>query len=234
MSAAPLNSPSVTQFCKQSLDPVAMSVLIQKNKGVGLSDPALEDNLRKGDYKKVLEAVWSERDRSRRLEWLQSKFAELHVVLMFELAIALFAMTPTAQVLFLTSIPLFRAAAFRALQDAACSPEAVNDNIDVQLYFTYQQRITALKAKHQLDTSETFSHYEQQKDLAGIAKMMEVIQLSLTIDLPSPDWVSGHNSSMHPPSQYKQRRDEYAQQTLKCLVIQLNGERDPATGVFAL
>ena len=88
--SSPYHARDAVAFCQIRNDPEAVAAIIQAGKAEGLSkSDELKALAEKGEYIPVLKAVWSERDRSRRLEWLRAN-ASLHAPLMFELALAEF------------------------------------------------------------------------------------------------------------------------------------------------
>lgn len=215
-------------FCEQSLDPKTIDAMIRENKDVGLSDPALEDNLKTGNYRAVLVALWSERDRTRRLNWLESKADELHPVLMLELAIAKFGASPTIETINSFSIPLMKAAYFRIIQDAQCSkePSVKHGDAATRMSMTYERRLNGrIKALLNTSLEETVAENRELRIAAIKAKVMETAQLSLSKDLPSPNWIGWHGLAvfingipdMYSADEYKQIRDAYANEALASL-----------------
>ena len=182
------------------MNPQAIDKIIKKNKAVGLSDPALDENLKAGEYKAVLKKVWGERDRTIRLQWLENKSNELHPVLMFELAVAKFVASPTIETINLVSIPLIKAASFRVSQDAQCSkdPSVKNGDAATRMSMTYQQRLEKLIQSNLGCSLEKVVSENQDIRVAAIrSQVLETARLSLSSDLPSPDWIGWHGMAWH-------------------------------------
>lgn len=222
------NATNIVSFCERSLDLEAMDLMIRANKGIGLSDPFLEDNLKRGDYRAVLVSVWSERDRPRRLAWLESKSNELHPVLMFELSVAKFVASPTAETVNSFSVPLIQAAAFRVTQDAQCAKDVSVKNGDaaIRMSTTYARRLhRQVEATLQRSLPQVLSDHQDARIAAIKEKVLTTAQLSQRQDLPSPDWIGWHGLSvfiqgkpnMHPAGEYKQIRNAYASEVIEKL-----------------
>jgi hypothetical protein len=229
MNIVNLSNPNnIVSFCETSLDRQAMNAIIQEHKSVGLSDPALADNLKTGHYQAVLVSLWSERDRTRRLEWLESKANESHPVLMFELAVAKFVAAPTVETVNRVSIPLIKAAVFRVSQDAQCSkdPSVKNGDAGERMSMTYAARLGKLvQTTLKCSLEEVLKNHQDDRVTAIKSKVLETAKLSVSKDLPSPDWVGWHGlsvfiqgaPSMYPADQYKSIRDAYAYEMIKTI-----------------
>ncbi len=215
------NHSNLVSFVEASLDPVQMNQLIQERKHIGLNDPALEDNLRAGRYQPVLQALWSERDRDRRLAFLDSKKQELHPVLMFEEAIARFGASPTNETVHSVAIPLIDAAAFRVNQDAQCASDCSVKYGDAaaRMHLAYGRRLTnRVQALMHRPLHEIAREHQQELKTSTTAKVLDVARQSLSTELPSPDWVGFHGMElfisgkpdMYPADQYAERRHAYA------------------------
>ena len=59
----------VLAYCRKRLDLPVMDAIIKANRS-GLNTPQLAEHLQRGMYIPVLSAVWGERDKVRRIEWL--------------------------------------------------------------------------------------------------------------------------------------------------------------------
>lgn len=222
------NPKNVVSFCEKSLDREAMDAMIQEHKSVGLSDPALADNLKTGNFQAVLVSLWSERDRTRRLEWLESKANELHPVLMFELAVAKFVAAPTVETVIRVAIPLIKAAGFRVKQDACCSRDSSVKDGDAgeRMSITYLNRLERqVQATFNHSLTEIVSDHQEACTAAIKSKVLETARLSISRDLPSPYWIGWHGLSvfmqgaprMYPADQYTRIRDEYANKVISTI-----------------
>jgi hypothetical protein len=223
--AEPVNTVS---FCETSLDPKAMDAIIKENQTVGLSNPDLEKNLTVGKYPPVLVSLWSERDRAKRRSWLESKVDELHPVLMFELSVAKFVASPTIETIISVSMPLMRSAVFRVLQDAQCSedPSVKHGDASLRMRSTYEKRL-AKKVQEILKRSlqDIVDESRDMLQTAIKAELLKTARLSMSRDLPSPDWIGWHGLSvaisgapkMYPSCEYKEIRDAYALEHIKAL-----------------
>ncbi len=217
---------NLVSFCERSLDPRDMNSMIRRNNGVGLSAPQLQDKLKSGDYQFVLEALWSDRDRSRRLNWLQERKDELHPVLMFELAVAKFVASPTIETIVSISIPIMKAASFRVAQDSQCSDDSSVKYGDAseRMTLTYLKRLDS-RVQAVLHTSIDDVIQNHQNIDANKTKVLETARLSRTTELPSPDWIGWHGMSvfihgrpnMRPATEYQQIRNQFADEIINKL-----------------
>lgn len=228
MSVNMRNHADLVSFVETSLDPVQMNQLIQDRKHIGLNDPALEDNLRAGKYQPVLQALWSERDRDRRLAFLDSKKQELHPVLMFEEAIARFGASPTLETVHSVAIPLIDAAAFRVNQDAQCASDSSVKYGDAaaRMHLTYGRRL-AIRVQNLMHRPlhDIARENHQALKTSITAKVLDVARQSLSTELPSPQWVGFHGMEMfmsgkpgmHSADQYANYRNAYARTEIEKL-----------------
>ncbi len=151
--------------------------------GRGLKDPdALDASLAKGDYKPVLIAIWSEVNFLKKITWLRQKESELHVPLLYELAIAECDGGLHATV---TNIcyPLLAAAEFRAKQDCYIYPECMTKKRPpfAKLHAIYcealKDRVDAFITKPKVNADITFN------------RVANVAVDCLTKKLPSTRWL---------------------------------------------
>ena len=117
------NPQNVVAFCEVRLDQAAVTKIIQKEAGLTKEDQLIR-HLALGEYMPVLKAIWSERDRSKRLQWLRSHQSEMHAPLLYEQAVVEFSQSPTEETLLQVSFPLLFEAGFRVFQDSQCCQDA--------------------------------------------------------------------------------------------------------------
>lgn len=208
-------------FCALRNQPVVANAIIEEGRAEGLSrTDYLKRLAEEGQYIPVLKAVWSERDRPRRLEWLRAN-ASLHAPLMFERAIAEFALSPTVQTIHLVSLPLIEAAKLRVQQDCQCSQDPsvyAGDahELMAHIYLESLERLSLEKLHQSVDRSGSF----RGEQAAIVEKKLETMRLSMSTPLPSPEWTKWHspgaltwNMPMHSPFEWQDRRVEFAQRT---------------------
>ena len=114
--------------------------------------------MKKSDYIPILKAIWSERNRTLRLKWLQSHAAEFHAPLMYEQAISEFVVNPTAATLFQKTLPLIRAATFRVYQDSQCCKDSsvCKGDAPLRMESTYRISLNRQIEKRYKQSLETF------------------------------------------------------------------------------
>jgi len=220
------NPRNIVTLCEQILNPDFANEIIQKGKAEGLSnEEQLQTWLDEGNYESVLKAVWSERDRERRHTWLAAKENQLHAPLMYELAIASFIHSPTAQTVSEVCIPLLKAAGVRVCQDAQCSKDRSVSNGDhvVRLQMAYVNRLTEQTKKIlNLTVVEIVEGTDKEIRIAAIKqKVNSVAELSMQTKLPDPEWIAWHGMGafmggikMHPVENYKAITDAFAQKII--------------------
>lgn len=188
-----INSRDVVSFCGKRLDPREASAVMNRE---GVQARSLEENLQSSNYIPVLTAVWGERDKQRRLEWLRSH-ADLHAPLLFELAIAEFVAQPMVDTLASIVVPLIQAATFRAHQDSQCSMDSsVHGNVPMTMRMVYGESLKTAVKKYvpSLDLEALFTERDAQIQ-AGIEGRLRAIAmrtLQHPETLPDPTWTSHH------------------------------------------
>lgn len=218
------NLQSVVSFCDTRLIPAKVQVIINEGKAVGLSNgEALNEQLKNSDYIPVLKAIWSERDRSRRLEWLRSHAPEMHAPLMYEQALAEFVASQTVETVTKISLPLIQAATFRVYQDSQCSSDAsvYKGDAPVRMKLTYLKSLDTLTKKF---LKTPLSEIKAENNYMA-AKVVEVAQASMSQELPSPNWIGHHGMSvfidgkiaMHPEENHKEIRKKAAEEIIEKL-----------------
>ncbi|MCI0382360.1 MAG: hypothetical protein L0207_04850 [Chlamydiae bacterium] len=217
------NEQDVVSFCEKQLNPTEADKIIKEGKGLSNS-AEIEKNLKESRYIPVLKALWSEKDKEKRLEWLKSH-SKLHAPLMFEQAIAEFVNYPTVEAIHSISMPLIKAATFRVLQDSKCSrdPSVFNGDAPGRVAETYMKILENQVQKH-LKKSLADIGNEKKEMLASFirSKLIEIIKQSKEKELPDPSWIGWHGMSvfidgkieMHPASDYKKIRDQAADEML--------------------
>ena len=217
------SSQDVIVFCQKRLDKKAANEIIQKGKG--LTDlTSIDEALGRVDYISVLKAVWSERDRPKRLDWLRTKVSELHAPLMYELAMAEFTANPSAEVINKICMPLIKAASFRAEQDRKCVDDMTLNEAYTVLDNTYYMALNQLvQSKLGKSLKDVLDKDEHQLHADCVAKVKEVAAKSLTIKLNSPIWFAYHgmnaysNIKLHPEESWNQIRSDFANDVISKL-----------------
>lgn len=220
------NSLSTINFCDKRLNPKLANEVMAKYEA-GCLAPEKSEYYKTlaiaGDYIRVLGAVW--KDKENRLTFLRELAPQFHAPLMFEQAIAEFVANPTAETVNLVSVPLLKAAIFRVRQDTQCSTDSsvVHGDADMRLQLIYvpslENAIKKYLGKTLADVQKDFA-LERQKAMGE--KITEVARESMTINLPSPNWIGQHGMSiflsgsisMHPESEYKRIRDDFAKKII--------------------
>ena len=218
------HSQSVVTFSEIRNDQKEANKIIKANTGLShLSEIA--DKLSSGDYIPVLKAVWSEKDKPKRLQWLREQVNDgLHAILCFELAVAEFAAAPTADTLNLIALPLIKAGVFRTKQDEKC----INDNSLGDAYYLLEVnywrslRNIASRKGQSIEQMMADEEWKKKREDAIFAKMKEIAERSLIISLPSPKWIAYHglsafigDISIKSVDECKQIRDAFAKETIQ-------------------
>lgn len=192
------HSESIKSFCQNRNVSEETDKLIEQNRKSekpGLSDEGHVDKLlSEGQYKKVMVALWSEKNRARSLTWLQRHEPELHVPLLYEQAIAEFVVNPSIETIRDKTIPLLKIAKMRFVQDAICIDGKSAKDFEADMTSIYE--ITLLEAgKEYLPDVKLLD----VKADANIASKKVINALSRTIEiigtLPSPEWIA--SSDLH-------------------------------------
>lgn len=219
------NVSSTVSFSELRLNQKEVATVIRQN-SQGLShSEILDQNLAQGNYIPVLSAIWGEKDKLRRLDWLRSQEHQLHAPLMFEQAIAEFTNSPTAETVATISLPLIRAAAFRVHQDAQCSRDAsvYNGDASPRMQNTYvmalQNAIKKYAPSLRLEKIQEEKRDEMQVEIKK--KLREIVEKTLSAPntLPDPTWIGYHSimsvfgeaPQMHPREEFDKKRQEMVQ-----------------------
>lgn len=216
-----IHSRSTVSFAYTLLNDAQLKMTIIGEKGITLET---DESLKKCDYISVLKAIWSENDTARRVAWLRSHASELHAPLMYEQAIAEFLIAPTIDTVKQVSLPLLKSATFRVEQDSKCSKDISVNNGDAHICMdeTYKMVLNARVVKILNKSIPDIAQNCKDTILANVnQKMITTAQASLATQLPSPNWIRFHGidalmgtNSMHPESEFKKYRDEYANNML--------------------
>lgn len=203
---------SVLGYCTYTrIDPIKLDEIIRSNPGL-INFDELDRCLQVGEYIPVIHAVWSERDRSKRLEWLRAK-ATIHVPLIFELGMSECRFSQTIETVKNVTLPLFLYGLLRIEQDRSC---LIAPMIDASgTFFTYW----GVLAKLMKSTPEKLPLMDMiDKDV--ILKVIELAKKNLSISLPNPGWFGlqlEEINSPKPPSECAAIREEFITATIKKL-----------------
>ena len=217
---------SVVSFCDKRLDRRAANEVMSKYSEGCLSSERekFEKLAEAGDYIQVLGAIW--KDKENRLAFLDSISSRLHAPLMNEEAIARFIAAPTVETVIRISLPLLKAAEFRANQDAQCSldPAVSRGDAYLRLALVYRRALDSQIKKYLPAESLASVEAANKAELnsALLKKVMDVALATKAIELPSPLWIGYHGLSvfiegapkMHLESEYKRIRDEFADRVI--------------------
>lgn len=221
------NHHDVVSFCYLRLDPPQVTKIMRLN-AQGLSQVEVcEESLRNGHYIPVLSAVWGEKNKVLRLDWLRSRALELHAPLMFEQAIAEFVNSPNTETVIRISLPLIRAASFRVYQDSACCKDlsVCSEGGSAQMETIYMQALERTMKKYapKLSIEEIQSKNQAEIQLERIELLRKIVERSIEApeEFPNPTWISYHgmeaifgSSKMHPASEFGNKRKEVAEKVL--------------------
>lgn len=164
----------------------------------GLTDiKTVNDDLKKQNYIRVLNCLWTESDSQKRLVWLEQKVNENHPILMFELAEAYYYQNPSLETYVLKSLPWLVAGVMRTYIDADCSSDASVQAAPEFLMFAYQEPILAdlLKNSSQNDLTDFIKNNQKtyyQNIFSVSRQVLEPFTADTLKDMPSPEWVFHH------------------------------------------
>lgn len=174
---------NIVDFLSRRLEPNTPEMQTLLATGGGLSDPKkVEKALADSDYVTVLTAVWSERDRPKRLDWLRKQLPRYDAILMHELALAEFKAAPNLEVLQNVVLPLFMAAKLRLEQDSKCIGLLVKEVPD-KIGAVYVRAIENLRGALSFPLPEEASP-------GFFKKTLEHIKNIRAAGLPSPVWIA--------------------------------------------
>jgi hypothetical protein len=124
-------SSGLIALCRASTLDESLEALVKEGREKGLSEEMLPMLLKEGSYEDACKVIWGI-DQERRYEVLSSFVDDLHMVVMYELAIEEFRNHPIERTIYEIAIPLIKAASFRFSQDLECSVYAVVLKADIQ------------------------------------------------------------------------------------------------------
>ncbi len=178
---------SIRDYCQfiRRIEPKQLDAI--RNNGTGLDTPDLEESLKNGEYKPVLNAIWSARDRVRCLKWLREHESQLHAPLLCEQAIEEFLADPALGTVLLQSIPRLRAAQFREMQDGKCIKNTSNHVMGlISTYWVVLREAVQTEINQDLDDFHIRNDGEIQA--ASMYKIRIAAKQSLYTALPHPKW----------------------------------------------
>lgn len=159
--------------------------------GLNLNNEAfLLQKLENSEYVPILKALWSETDEKVRLEWLRSH-AGYHAPLMYELAIEEFVNTPSMDTYRKISIPLMKAAAQRAFQDANCLIDLVAAQLLPHTMDNAYQKALLKEVNKYTDLSiDHICRFKSLTYLLSDTRIKEALKAVDTPGFPNPQWIS--------------------------------------------
>lgn len=217
-----VNRNNVIDYCEIACDASQVSEIIRKYKAVGLSNiETLQEQLNQSDYIPVLTAVWSERDKAKRLVWLRSVSDQMHAPLMYEQAISEFTQNPMVETIIHVTMPLIKAAGIRVIQDGSCSkdPSVSKGDHFTRMEIAYQHRLSVQVKKHLNKEWADLSGSIEENYPVISEKVIEILEKTMTTNLPDPSWIRHHgvgaflgNMEMLSSSLHKSVRDMLAEE----------------------
>ncbi len=185
-------------------DPKFADSLVKAHRGLD-DENRLQNAIREDCFVEVMIAIWSERDRAKRLDWLRKKAPALQAPFLFELAIAEFKAVPTSETLHRISYPLLQAAYLRVKQDVACYKDASLKNLPSELEMIYLAALNRLTNEHlKLSVHEVLNKENPDCIEAIQVKWREILNQTHARNLPMPIWVLGSGTLPHPQDSWPQ------------------------------
>lgn len=195
-------------YAQRRIDPEKSREIIQNNKGLA-DESRLEKAFEVSDYSSVARAIWSERDRQKRLDWLRSWHQRsFHVIVMFELALAELKNQPTPVVFNTITYPLMKAAVFRMEQDLECynDPHKALPMASENLLVIYNKALAKLVQTEMNISLETLLLNDPSlRNAECNARIFETAKKSFftTSPLPSPVYMDSFTAKAHRYGQIK-------------------------------
>ena len=218
-----LNSVNVINWCEVRLNKERSSEIIKEHPEGLSNETALKEALRVQDYVGLLKSVWGERDREKRLAWLQTKSFE--AVLPYELALAEFKMSPSIETLATKTLPFFAVASARARIDMACSRNQPLGSFYLQMENTYYQALEKLiieRVKVDSSFSHSLSKENRIKKFESSIKKLQELKENIPA-LSSPRWVEKCGvGSCCPSNLWESRRRTQIEEIILVTQIALN------------
>ncbi len=218
-----LNAVNVMNWCEVRLNKEKASDIIREHPEGLSNEIALKEALRVQDYVGLLKSVWGERDREKRLAWLQTKSFE--AVLPYELALAEFKMSPSIETLATKTLPFFAVASARARIDVACSRDKPLGSFYLQMENTYYQALGRLIIERtKVDSSFPLSLSKENriKNFENSIRKLQELKENIPA-LSSPRWVENCDvGSCSPSNLWESRRRAALEEILLVTQIALN------------
>jgi hypothetical protein len=208
-------------FCTLRNNRLGVDRIIQAGMAEGLSkEKDLLGYLESSDYISVLKAVWSERDKERRLTWLR-EHSSIHAPLMFEQALAEFVKAPSKETIQKVSMPLIAAATHRVHQDCLCHLfTAMCGSLSQDLATVYKNSLAACAKKYMSHTEDVPSLLQGDKE-ATREKVCQTMRACLSTSMPNPKWAKWPGQDVLfeiddlTPEEWKSVRCVYAESVIK-------------------
>jgi hypothetical protein len=188
----------------------------------GLGDEVeINKALNNEDYMKVLNHLWSETDKFKRLKWLNENAnpeLNLYPILLFELAEELIIDSPTLETYFNKCLPYLNSAGKRVQLDAFCtSDNSVGAGAGMLIYLYLPRIKSHIEKKYSSDQITNYLQNESQKkeydsNMASVLKniMTSIVNSEkLSKTLPSPKWIFAHGMSAYIGNQNSIKEDQF-------------------------
>jgi hypothetical protein len=220
-------------FPENRFDPKSVKDILKNNNG--LDSPELSKNLREASYIKVFKAIWSEKNKERRLDFLRNN-AGLHAPLLFELGMAEVAkelpkvqkdyndeaMKEKIREAVAVAMSYFTAASKRVFQDALAVNDHSLEDAGLVMFMIYNKGLSDLLNNRTGKNWEDFYSKELSKGKEK-AKVKEIFQKTLTESLPNPTWVGKHGLSytfsgrveLYPYNEAKEKQNNCAKKIIE-------------------
>ena len=167
--------------------------------GKGIEEERVRGCIERGEYIEALNAIWSERDRPKRLDFLRTHAKE-HAPILFELAVAEAAAvipkegydsaTHDAEIRRVVSevaMPLIKYAGLRVIEDAVAIDDASLQDAHAVMDDAY---ILALQNLIKKRTGKQNTSFVDNKRMTQ--RLIEILERDVDGEMPSPKWVALH------------------------------------------
>lgn len=152
--------------------------------------------LKKQEHIEILNRLWTERNYTKRINWLQETVSENHPMMMMELAYAYFLRSPTLETYQIKSLPLLHVAKMRLEMDASCtSDESVFAGVSVVENYEMIILETLLR-RNTNDELQEYCSKNLEREFISLYELAKILLYPFTQEekysLPSPSWIFYH------------------------------------------
>lgn len=223
----------VISYTRHLFEPSYLEGLKKKYQGLD-NNEKLTRLLKKQEYIEILNHLWTERNYTIRINWLQEAVSDNHPMMMMELAHAYFLRSPTLETYQIKSLPLLRVAKMRLEMDASCtSDESVFSGVSV--VENYEMIILeTLLQRNNNDEIQEYLLKNLEGEFISLYKLAKILLYPFTQkethNLPSPSWIfyQGLGSFLDVPNEVLAEDWDQIRKEIACERLNIIAEHEDA------